>query len=80
MLGPYERVAVIDRNLSFGSGGIFAREIAAALASLERPPRLYPFVAGLGGRDITVQTIADVVARAMGEAPPQEILWAGLKD
>lgn len=80
VLGPYGRVAVIDRNLSFGYGGIFAQEIRAALAGLERRPAVYPFVAGLGGRDITPQTIAAVVERSLGEAPPEDILWAGLKE
>ena len=80
VLGAYERVAVIDRNLSFGYGGIFAQEIRAALAGLEQTPAVYPFVAGLGGRDITPQTIAAVVARALGTDPPEDLLWAGLKE
>ncbi|MEW6488125.1 MAG: pyruvate ferredoxin oxidoreductase [Thermodesulfobacteriota bacterium] len=80
VLEPYERVAVIDRNLSFGYGGIFAQEIQAALARLERRPAVYPFVAGLGGRDITPQTISAVVERSLGEAPPEDLLWAGLKE
>ncbi|NOY45818.1 MAG: pyruvate ferredoxin oxidoreductase [Deltaproteobacteria bacterium] len=79
VLGPYERVVVLDRNISFGSGGIFAGEIRAALAGLDRRPRVYPFVAGLGGRDITPQTIESIVARALGDEPPADILWEGLK-
>jgi pyruvate/2-oxoacid:ferredoxin oxidoreductase alpha subunit len=78
-LGPYERVAVIDRNLSFGFGGVFAQEIRSALANLARRPVVYPFVAGLGGRDITPQTISAVVARAQADAPPDDILWVELK-
>ncbi len=79
MLGSYQRVAVIDRNLSFGSGGIFANEIHSALASLARRPAFYPFVAGLGGRDVTQETIAGIVQRALSEEPSAVILWAGLK-
>jgi len=78
-LGPYERVAVIDRNLSFGYGGIFAQEIRAALANLAHRPVVYPFVAGLGGRDITPHTVASVVERAQAEAPPEDILWVDVK-
>jgi len=78
-LGEYERVAVIDRNLSFGYGGIFAQEIRGALANLEHRPVVYPFVAGLGGRDITPQTIASVVERAQGDAVPEDILWVDVK-
>lgn len=79
VLGAYPRVAVIDRNLSFGSGGIFAAEIRAALAFLAERPAVYPFVAGLGGRDITPQTIENIVRRALAPEPPREILWEGLK-
>ncbi|MHB8766827.1 MAG: pyruvate ferredoxin oxidoreductase, partial [Deferrisomatales bacterium] len=53
VLGGYERVAVVDRNISFGFGGIFAQEVRASLANLDRRPVVYPFVAGLGGRDVT---------------------------
>ena len=80
VLVPYERVAVIDRNLSFGFGGIFAQEIRASLANLERRPVVYPFVAGLGGRDVTPDTVRAVVDRALDDAPPGDILWAGLKE
>lgn len=79
VLGGYERVAVVDRNLSFGAGGIFAQEIRAALANLPARPVVYPFVAGLGGRDITPRTLDAVVARALGDAPPEDVLWVDLK-
>lgn len=79
ILGGYQKVAVIDRNLSFGCGGIFASEISSALASLAQRPQLYPFVAGLGGRDVTQDTIAGIVQRALDEEPSADILWAGLK-
>jgi pyruvate/2-oxoacid:ferredoxin oxidoreductase alpha subunit len=80
IMAPYERVAVVDRNLSFGVGGIFAQEIRAALANLPSRPVVYPFVAGLGGRDITPESIATVVERALGDAPPEDILWVDLKE
>jgi pyruvate/2-oxoacid:ferredoxin oxidoreductase alpha subunit len=79
LLGGYSRVAVIDRNISLGSGGIFAREIAGALATLEQRPTIYPFVAGLGGRDVTQTSIAAMIKRTLEDAPPEDILWAGLK-
>lgn len=78
VLGPYERVAVLDRNLSPGAGGIFAQEIRGALASLGTPPPVYPFVAGLGGRDITPKTLETLIERALGGAP-EDILWLELK-
>lgn len=78
LLGRYERVAVVDRNLSPGAGGIFAQEIRAALSRLDVRPEVYPFVAGLGGRDITPATLAAVVDRALA-GPPEDLLWADVK-
>ena len=37
------------------------------------PPR------GLGGRDVTQASIASVIERAAGDAPPEDLLWEGLK-
>jgi pyruvate/2-oxoacid:ferredoxin oxidoreductase alpha subunit len=79
ILCVYDRVAVLDRNLSFGSGGIFAQEIQAALACLVHRPVVYPFVAGLGGRDITQETIISIVNRVFGYTSPEDILWEGLR-
>jgi len=46
-------VAVIDQNLSPGSGGILFTELAATLAtSPHRPPIVRSFIGGLGGKDI----------------------------
>ena len=45
------RVAVLDRNISPGHGGIFAEEIRSALYDLppDRRPLMYGYVVGLGG-------------------------------
>lgn len=79
LLGAAPRLAVIDRNVSFGSGGIFAREIQGALCPLERRPPVHSFIAGLGGRDITPETIAEVLRLAEETAVPEaESRWVGL--
>jgi pyruvate ferredoxin oxidoreductase alpha subunit len=75
------RVAVLDRNVSPGHGGIFAEELRSALYDLpdaERP-ELFGFVLGLGGRDITPAVIDDVIARARAATVPgREDLWVGV--
>jgi pyruvate/2-oxoacid:ferredoxin oxidoreductase alpha subunit len=79
VLGPVPRIAVIDRNVSFGSGGIFAREIQGALSPLEKRPPVYSYIAGLGGRDITPETIAEVLRLAEETpTPAAESCWVGL--
>jgi pyruvate ferredoxin oxidoreductase alpha subunit len=73
-------VAVMDQNLSNGSGGILYTELAAALYPLRHRPLLVSFIGGLGGRDITAgefYAMADVVREAVvrGQAPPPRLLF-----
>jgi pyruvate ferredoxin oxidoreductase alpha subunit len=57
-LSEAERVVVLDRSVSIGSGGIVAGEIRAALSTASFPPSVVGVIAGLGGRDVSVETIA----------------------
>ncbi len=76
-----QKVAVVDRNISFGHGGIMASEIRAALCGRPVPPPIFSFVAGLGGRDITPETLDEVITHTMArEAPEDDTLWVGLKE
>ena len=78
-LGCAAKIAVIDRNFSFGAGGIFAQEIRAALCNLESPPRVFGFIAGLGGRDITPETLTQIYTETANNAvPATESIWIGL--
>ncbi len=78
-LGAAKKIAVIDRNVSFGAGGIFAQEIRAALCNLDRHPRVFGYVAGLGGRDITPDTLIEIYDETKKKSTPdQESVWIGL--
>jgi pyruvate/2-oxoacid:ferredoxin oxidoreductase alpha subunit len=82
LLAGTARVAVLDRNLSPGHGGIFAEEIRSALYDVppDDRPRLYGYVLGLGGRDVTPAVIDEIVDRTRGaDAPEREDLWVGVK-
>jgi pyruvate/2-oxoacid:ferredoxin oxidoreductase alpha subunit len=75
-----KNIAVIDRNLSAGVGGIFAQELRASLYSRDKRPRVFGFVSGLGGRDITPALIEEAIQYTMDhDRPEEEILWLGLK-
>ncbi len=74
-----QKLAVIDRNFSFGSGGIFAQEIRSALCNLAKRPLVYGYVAGLGGRDITPDVIENIYWNTKTSAHPEgESIWVGL--
>jgi pyruvate/2-oxoacid:ferredoxin oxidoreductase alpha subunit len=45
--------AIVDRNISYGSGGAMFTEAKAALYGIKKQPLVLGYVAGLGGRDIT---------------------------
>jgi pyruvate/2-oxoacid:ferredoxin oxidoreductase alpha subunit len=75
-----KKLAVIDRNLSAGVGGIFAQELRASLYSREERPQVFGFISGLGGRDITPDLIEEAIHYTVEHPrPEEEILWLGLK-
>ncbi|MGC8490719.1 MAG: pyruvate ferredoxin oxidoreductase [Syntrophobacteraceae bacterium] len=70
------KIAVIDRNFSFGAGGIFTQEVRAALCELSVRPVVFSFIAGLGGRDVTVSTLENIYMQTKEQdAPQQESIW-----
>ena len=74
------KVAVVDRNISYGRGGIFASEIKAALYDAPVRPVTFPFIIGLGGRDVTPQSIRDIVSYTREhDGPDGEIIWMEVK-
>ncbi|MEJ2287016.1 MAG: pyruvate ferredoxin oxidoreductase, partial [Desulfobacterales bacterium] len=73
------KIAVVDRNISFGAGGIFAQEIRAALCNQDPRPQVFGYVAGLGGRDITPDTLTEIYHHTKSHsAPGEETIWIGL--
>jgi len=66
-----KEVVVIDRDYSFGFGGILAKSIQARLKT-----ELYSVIAGLGGQEVTYEDIADFIRkRHIGEE-----FWFGVSD
>jgi pyruvate/2-oxoacid:ferredoxin oxidoreductase alpha subunit len=79
-LASADKVAVIDRNISFGHGGIFAEEVKSALYNASQRPAVFGFVIGLGGRDVTPASIRDIAEYVFEhDAPETDIIWRGVK-
>jgi len=70
VLAKTSKVAVIDRNFSFGVSGIFAQEVRAALCGMPDAPVVFGYIAGLGGRDITPGTIEEIYKRTKRDQKP----------
>ena len=81
LTGSARKIAVVDRNFSFGASGIFAQEMRAALCNHPGRPLVFGYVAGLGGRDITTPVVEEIYWLTKGnKIPPQESLWVGLQE
>jgi pyruvate/2-oxoacid:ferredoxin oxidoreductase alpha subunit len=79
-LAGVRKVAVVDRNISQGCGGIFASEIKAALYGTDSQPLLFPFIIGLGGRDVTPQSVHNILSYTQEHDRPEgEIIWMEVK-
>ncbi len=74
-------VGTVDRDISFGSTGALYQEVARCLyGSGPGAPGLAGFVAGLGGRDVSLETLArvfDSLAAPYSLLPsPSGLVWA----
>ncbi len=73
------KIAVLDRNCSFGASGIFAQEIRAALCNQAKRPLVFGYIGGLGGRDVTPETLKEIYYRTKEtDCPETESVWIGL--
>lgn len=74
-------IGVLDRDFSYGFGGVIYCEVSSALHGIKVP--IQSFIAGLGGRDITIddcnymfKVLIDMADRGLSPKPP---LWIGLR-
>ncbi len=75
-----EKVAVVDRNISYGYHGIFYQEVKAALYGEPKSPPIFGYITGLGGRDITPETFREIAGHAKSkDRADEEIVWIGVK-
>ena len=77
-IGRGRTLIVVDRNISVGSGGAVFTETKSALCGLN-DCRVYGFVAGLGGRDVTYEDLADMTRKVMNNEA-SETEWWDLKE
>ncbi len=81
LLSNKKAAAVIDQNISPGSGGILFKDVSAALYhETHRPEVLLSFIGGLGGKDISpveFNYIIDMMIKSIdtGVVPETQILY-----
>jgi pyruvate/2-oxoacid:ferredoxin oxidoreductase alpha subunit len=71
-----KKIAVIDRNISLGSGGIFCQELRAALVHSSDHPLTFSYIAGIGGTDVDAEAIEKIALDAMKRIEPVDTpIW-----
>jgi pyruvate ferredoxin oxidoreductase alpha subunit len=86
-LSRCKAVCVIDRDYSYGSpsyGGVLFNELRSAMYNQEHRPFMLNFIAGLGGREIRVREvneIVDVTQKAIDTGKvEEETSWIGVRE
>lgn len=70
-----DRIAVLDKNISFGIGGVLFNEIKAKM-----DVDASGFILGLGGRDVSPEDIIGIVKETRNPTDSDKINWIGLKE
>lgn len=76
ILPKAKKVGVIDRAISYGHAGPFFTEVKAVMEGYKLP--LYGFIAGLGGRDVSIENIFEILNCLLNE-DPRDTFWIGVK-
>ena len=86
-MSRFAAVGVIDRDYSFGSpymSGVLTTEVRSALyASPHKKPPVLGFIAGLGGREVTVPDVVKItesVSKAAAGNSQPLTQWIGLRE
>ncbi|MBI4669028.1 MAG: pyruvate ferredoxin oxidoreductase [Elusimicrobia bacterium] len=79
VLAGIPKIEVVDRAFSWGHKGIWTESIQSAFYSLKEDerPKIYGYITGMGGVDITVKTFEWIVRHAISRSEPEpETVWA----
>jgi len=66
---------VLDRNYAPGMGGVLHQELKAALFGQPQAPRLYGLLTGVGGVNVSTETLEGLVAKYRDAAPMAGPIW-----
>ncbi|MCF6157041.1 MAG: pyruvate ferredoxin oxidoreductase [wastewater metagenome] len=64
-LNHVREIIVLEKAISLGYGGILANEIKSVFYGKPKTPKINGYIIGLGGRDITIDTIHHVIKDAV---------------
>ena len=73
-LNHVKEIAVVEKAVSLGYGGILVNEIKSVFYGKPKTPKINGFILGLGGRDITVDTIHQVIKETANAASEEKFV------
>jgi len=72
----FKSIGIIDRAVSYGQAGPFFTEVKSVLDKEKH--QLYGFIAGLGGRDVSITDI-EAMIHTMQSKEADDLIWIGVK-
>ena len=66
-------VAVLERDVSIGAGGIFFLELSQCLYGFKEHPLLMNYILGLGGRDVTFDDVRQIAEEVYQEREKETV-------
>ena len=73
-LNHVKEIAVVEKAVSLGYGGILVNEIKSVFYGKPKTPKINGFILGLGGRDVTVDTIHQVIKETTKAASEEKFV------
>jgi pyruvate ferredoxin oxidoreductase alpha subunit len=73
-LNHVKEIAVVEKAVSLGYGGILVNEIKSVFYGKPKTPKINGFILGLGGRDITADTIHQVIKETAKAASEEKFV------
>lgn len=86
ILSRVSAIGVVDRDFSYGSpyyGGVLFNEIRSTLYSSKNHPTIANFIAGLGGREISIADMIKMIQltyEAEEEGKDGQVKWMGVRE
>ncbi|AHF80928.1 pyruvate synthase subunit PorA [Thermococcus paralvinellae] len=75
-------LAILEKDVSFGSGGAVFADVARSLINEKEKPIILDFIIGLGGRDVTFEQLEEalgIAEKAIKEGVEEDVYWIGLR-
>ena len=73
-----EKIAVLDRNYSAGTGGIFCHEVRSSLQG-QGNQIIQGYLTGVGGGDVVPELVHEVVADLSNRSAAGDPVWKGIE-